>query len=213
LITIMLIVSISNSCFAFDDGDFQYWNTEGMSWKFEKNWKVNAEEEFRFGDDMQNFYYQHSDFGFSHSELAEWLELGAHYRQIFEEKSGVWKQENRPYINAAIKIKIEDIDFRNRSKFEYRHREDSDDLWRYRNKTSIKLPLKVTKFEIQPYIADEIFVDFEEEGLNRNRLYGGIELKVFDRLKGDIFYLWQSSEADDEWTDYHILGTKLKLSF
>ena len=73
--------------------------------------------------------------------------------------------------------------------------------------------MKLTQLEIQPYIADEIFYDFDEEALNRNRLYAGFNLKLLKHLKADIFYLWQSSEKNDKWSDTHILGTKLKLSF
>ena len=212
LITTMLIVSMSNSCFAFDDGDFQYWNTESISWKINEDWKMKVEEEFRFGNDVSNFYYQHSDLGLAYYGIAEWLDIGVNYRLVFAEKDDDWSYENRPHINTILKFDFNDFNFSTRNRFEYRDKENKGSGWRYKNKFTVKLP-KFTQSEIQPYVADEIFVDFDEEGLNRNRLYGGIELKVFDNLKGDIFYLWQSSEADDEWTDYHILGTKLKLSF
>lgn len=49
--------------------------------------------------------------------------------------------------------------------FQYWNRENADSFWRYRNKITIKFPLKSTKFEIQPYLADEIFVDFDQEEL------------------------------------------------
>jgi len=201
------------SCYAFDNGDFQYWNNESISCTINKDWKMNLEEEFRFGDDAKDFYYRHSDLGVTYSGLADWLDVGINYRHIFEEKNSKWKEENRPHLNATLKGKLFDCSFSNRGRFEYRNRETSEEYWRYRNKFTIKLPFKLTKFQIRPYIADEIFIDFDEEELNRNRLYGGFNLKLFKYLKADFFYLWQSSEKNDKWNDLHILGTKLKIYF
>lgn len=209
-ITLVLLPAI---CFAFDDGDFQYWNTESISWKVNENWKAQFEAEFRYGDDASNFYYQHSDLGFIYSGLAEWIDLGFNYRQIFEEKSSIWRYENVPHLNATVKWKLFDFSFSNRGRFEYKNREEADNYWRYRNKFTVKLPMKLTQLEIQPYIADEIFCDFDKETLNRNRLYSGFSFKLFKSLKADIFYLWQSSEKNDKWNDTHVLGTKLNLSF
>jgi len=101
---------------------------------------------------------------------------------------------------------------RTRAGFEYRDKENADPKWRYRNKFTIELP-KFIQLEIQPYIADEIFVDFKKEELNRNRPYGGVSLELWKNLKGEIFYLWQSSKSGGRWVDYNVLGTKPKLSF
>jgi len=212
LIAVLLAVSFSTDSYAFDDGDFQYWNTESASWKFEEGWKIKIEEEFRFADDVSDFYYQHSDIGFSY--LAEnWLELGANYRHIFEEISGDWKKEYRPHLNATLKADIDGADLSNRSRLEYRNKEDSDESFRYRNKTTLKVPSKMTKYEIQPYLADEIFVDFDAGELNTNRFYVGAAFNIYKKLKGDIYYLWQTKKSSGSWIDYYIVGTKLNLSF
>ena len=199
--------------FAFDDNDFQYWNTESVSWKIGQDWKAKLEEEFRFGNDGGHFYYQHSDLGFTYSGFADWLDLGINYRHIFEEKNGEWPRERRPHLNITLKGKMDDWAWSCRARFEYRDKDNSNDGWRYRNKLTLKAPLKITRFEIQPYIADEIFVDFDKDDLTRNRFYSGFSMKLFKNLKGEIFYLWQRSKKDDKWVDAHVLGTKLKFSF
>jgi hypothetical protein len=207
-----LIVFVRNG-YAFDDADFQYWNTESLSWKVNKDWKISLDEEFRFGDDAEDLYYQHSDLGLTYSGIAEWLELGLNYRHIFEEKSSKWKVENRPHLNAAFKWNFFDFDLSNRARFEYRNRQDTQDYWRYRNKFTIKFPLKLTKFKIQPYIADEIFFDFDAEDLNRNRLYSGLIFKILKDLNAEIYYFWERTEKSNQWVDVNVLGTKLKLFF
>ncbi len=212
-VLIVLLLFFGSYSSAFDDGDFQYWNTESVSWKINDDWKAQFEVEFRYGDNASSFYYQHSDLGLTYSGIAEWLDLGFNYRQIFEEKSSIWRYENVPHFNATIKWKLSDFSFSNRGRLEYKNREKSDNYWRYRNKFTIKAPIKLTKLEIQPYLADEIFYDFDEEALNRNRFYGGCNLKLFKHIKVDIFYLLQSSEKNNNWSDTHVLGTKLELSF
>ena len=201
------------NCYAFDDGDFQYWNSESVSVKINKDWKIGLEEEWRFGDDAGDFYYQHSDLGLAYSGFANWFDLGINYRHIFEKKSSKWRVENRPHLNATLKWKLLDFGFSNRGRFEYRSRKDTEDFWRYRNKFTIKTPFKLTKFEIQPYVANEIYYDFDQGAFNRNRLYGGLGFKIFKHLKAEIFYLWQSSEKNNKWSNLNSLGTKLKISF
>jgi len=212
VISIIFIFLFSNYSFAYEDGDFQYWSAESVSWKIAKDCKMELEEEFRFGDDMSDFYHYHTDIGATYSGLADWLDVGVNYWLSFEKKNNKWKYENRPHFNATLKYGIYGFDFSTRNRFEYRDKEDESPFWRYRNKFTIKLP-KFTKLEIQPYIAEEIFVDFKEEELNSNRVYGGVYLKILENLRGEIYYLWQSSKSNDDWLDTNILGTKIKLSF
>ena len=171
------------------------------------------EEEFRFGDDADQFYYQHSDLGFTYSGFADWLNIGINYRHIFQEKNDKWVRERRPHLNITLKKKVHDWVLSCRGRFEYRDTQNSNDGWRYRDKFTVKTPFKFSRLEIQPYIADEIFVDFDEEELNQNRLYAGFSFKLLKNLKGEIYYFWQRSKKSDEWIDANILGTKLKFSF
>ena len=69
------------------------------------------------------------------------------------------------------------------------------------------------KFEIQPYVADEVFYDLDKDILNRNRLYGGFGFKIADNLKGEIFYLWEATKSSGKYSDTNVLGTKVKFYF
>jgi len=216
---IILIVGIiaffCSDALAFDDEDWQYWGTASVSYEISDEWKLDLEEEARWGDDMRNPYYNHTDVGAVYSGLADWFDLGINYRYINEEKSNEWKKEHRPHVNGTVKWKLCDFSFSNRSRFEFREREDSDEVWQYRNKLSLKSLLNLTKYKIQPYIADETFFDSDLKELNRNRLYSGLSFNIFKNLKGDVYYLWQRSKSSSsgKWTDVNAVGTKLKISF
>jgi hypothetical protein len=197
---------------AFENGDFQLWNTESVEGKLDDRLKVKVEQELRFGDNISELYYTHTDGGFTYN-VTEGLDLGLNYRQVFEKKNGEWKEEARPHANATVKWSWQDLKFSNRGRLELRCPEDKSDVWRYRNKLTVSFPWKWTDYDIQPYVADEIFVDFHGDKLNRNRLYVGVKMKLIEHLKADLFYLWQASESSNKWTHYNVIGVKLGLVF
>jgi hypothetical protein len=213
-IATVIIVAASEICFALDDGDFQYWSTGDFSFDINKDWKFTFQEEFRLGESGGHLYYQHSEAGFTYKSLADWIDLGFGYRQVFEKDSkGQWKQENQPNINVTLKGKLLGLDVSDRSRIEYRDLEDRKDVWRYRNKVAVKLPFELTELKLQPYIADEIFIPLNDDNVDKNRFYAGVSLKLTKNLKSDIYYMWQSSRGAGNWTDINVVGTALKFSF
>lgn len=210
---IATVFILSYDCYSFNDGDWQLWNTDGIEIKLNDRWKIGVEEELRFGDNISEIYYTYTDGGLD-LKVTDGLHFGLNYRQVYEKKEDEWKEENRPHANATVKWKLYDLDLSNRSRLEYRMRENKDDEWRYRDKLTVKFPWKWTDYKIQPYVADEIFLDFYGEKINRNRLYAGLTSKIFRHLNVDVFYLWQASKAKvDKWTDYNVMGIKAKVLF
>lgn len=201
-------------CFVFASGrDTQYWKTESFSWGIAEDWKLTLENEMYFQDDASDFYYQHTDLGVVYSGLFKWLDLGLNYRHVLSKSKSDWNREERPHLNATIKWKWADCALSNRSRFEYRIREDTDDFWRYRNNTTLKFPWKWTRMEIQPYFVDEFFVDFDKEELNENRLSGGFSFKITEHVSAEVYHMWRRLKSGDAWLTYNIIGTRLKMAF
>jgi len=122
-------------------------------------------------------------------------------------------QENRPHLNITLKARLFDLDVSNGARFEYRDRENKEDLWRYRNKVTVKFPFELTNFELQPYVAEEIFITLNDDNVDRNRFYAGASFNLSKNIKANIFYLWQSSRSDKQCKDINTLGTQLKFTF
>ena len=214
VVTAMAVLVISETCFAYDYGDLQYWSTASASFDIDKDWKFTFKEEFRLKESGGHLYHHFSDIGFVYKNLADWIDLGFNYRQVFEKDSkGRWRQENRPHLNVTLKGKLFDLDLSNRSRLEYRDRENKKDVWRYRNKVTVKLPFELTELKLKPYLADEVFITLNDDNVDRNRLYAGVSFKLVKNLKGDVFYLRQSSRSSSGWTDINVIGSKLKFSF
>jgi hypothetical protein len=66
---------LNGPCFAFDDGDFQYWSSVTLPFEINEDWKGSFNEEFRLGDDVGELYYHHSDLGFVYKGLGDWIDL------------------------------------------------------------------------------------------------------------------------------------------
>jgi len=198
---------------AYDNDDFQYWNNESAAWKLNEDWVFTAEEEFRFGDDAHDFYYQHTDWGLKYSGLTEWLDVGINYRGVFEESKSDWTYENRPHLNLTVKMRSQGFTLSNRARMEFRIRQSAEDKPRYRHKATLTFPWRWTAWEIQPYLADEAFIDFEGTEFTRNRIYSGFSSRITKNLRCDIFYMLQHSKASANWNRSHVLGTALRVSF
>lgn len=215
--TIFVIVGLAlfltTKVFAYDDRDFQVWNTDGEEFKVNKDSKIVLEEEFRWGNNSKEFYYQHYDLGLFYN-LEKWLNIGGGYRHIYELKKGKFKLENEPYVTATLLWDLKGFKFDDRSRIEYRHFDYQTDSWRYRNKIAARLPWKFTKFEIQPYVSDEIFIGFSAiSEFNQNRFSSGITMDLTNNLKAEIYYLLQSTKGLGKWVDNNVLGAKLKIAF
>jgi len=212
LVVMGAVLFAAVNAYAYKDNDFQVWNTDTEEFKINKDAKIAFEEEFRWGGSAKEFYYQHYDVGFFYN-LQKYLNVGGGYRHVLSKSKGKFLVENEPYITATLLWELAGFKFDDRSRLEYNHFDYKDDTWRYRNKISIKAPWKFTKFEIQPYLSDEIFILMDDgQRLNTNRFSAGLGMSLTKNLKAEIYYMLQSSKSA-KWTEINVLGTKLKLAF
>lgn len=209
----LFLVNVSSRIYAYDDGDFQVWNTDVEEFKINKDSKIALEEEFRWGDNANEFFYHHYDIGIFY-DLRKYLNIGGGYRHVSELKKGKFKLENEPYMTLTLFWDLKGIKFEDRNRMEYRHFDYQADSWRYRNKITMKMPWKFTRIQLQPYLSDEILVGFGTANqLNQNRLSSGFGMNLGKNIKAEIYYMLQSTKSSGKWTDANVLGTKLKILF
>lgn len=214
-LVIFFILATAGSAYAYQNGDFQFWNTDVEEFKINKNLKFALEEEFRWGDDAREFFYQHYDAGLFYT-LNNYLNVSAGYRQIYELKNQKFKPENAPYATVTLSLNKDGGLLESRNRFEYRHFNYQTDSWRYRNKFTIKFPWKFTAVEIQPYVSDEVLMTFASGALNQlnqNRLASGVGFKVTKNVKAELYYMLVDTKSSGRWTNANVLGTKLKIAF
>jgi hypothetical protein len=213
LVVMGMILFFAVNAHAYDDGDFQIWNTEVEEMQLNKNLKLGLEEEFHWGDNAKEFYYQHYDVGLFYA-LNKYWSVGGGYRHILNKSRGKFLVENQPYATATFASQFAGFKYDDRSRLEYNHYDYKDDTWRYRNKLTIKAPWKFTKLEIQPFAADEMFILFDDGSrLSENRSTAGLAVSITKNLKGEIYYMFRTVKTGVKWIDTNVFGTKFKLVF
>ncbi len=210
LLLAALIWGMASSASAFE---FEYWPKVIVAIPLDEHWQFGFEERLSFADDARRLDNHQTDLVVTYSGLADWLSVGVGYKAVFERAGDDWLIENRPYLNVAVKTKLHGFGLTDRSRFEYRVPEDQDEVWRYRNRLTITSPMTLTPWKILPYVAEEIFVNFDEEGFNQQRLYAGFFVPLHQQIRLELFYLWKLDEEGDEWHDTNVIGSWVYVQF
>jgi Protein of unknown function (DUF2490) len=214
LAAVSVILLIGGGTVAFAGGDFQLWNTASASLDLNRDWKVSVEEMLKLNNDAGHFYYHHTDLSFVYGGLADWVDLGFSFKEVTEEEDdGHWSCEHRPYLNITVKGPLGALDISDRSRFEYRDRQDKEDLWRYVNRLKIKLPIELTRLKLRPYVADQIYLNMEGRAFDKNKVYSGVSFKLSKDAENEIYYVWQSGKSNGQWQELNALGLQLKIAF
>ncbi len=200
--------------YATDAGDFEYWPKADFLVPLGEQWKVNFEERLTFGDEARRLDDIQTDLCFYYSGLADWLTVGFGYKETFEKDGDDWLLEHRPLVNLIVKGRPFDLTFISRSRFEYRMPEDDDDVWRYRNRLLIAPEPALSSTKIVPYLAEEIFIRFDDEDFNQHRLQGGFFIPLYGQIRLELFYCWKLDEQEDNsWHDTNVVGSYLYFLF
>jgi hypothetical protein len=211
IFVLFMVLSMTSTAFA-KKHDLQYWHTDSVSWKFDKDWKFTFGEEGRLNDTASHAWYQELDMGIVYSGVAKWLDLSFNFKHALSESNNKWRREEWTHLNATLKTNIKGYSISSRSRLEYRMRQDVENTWRFRDMVTVKLPCKFTRYEIQPFVADEILVDLDQKQLSENRGYAGLTFKINKHLSADVYYMKQRLKAASI-TYNDIVGTRFNFSF
>jgi Protein of unknown function (DUF2490). len=209
----ILIISVTLNTYAYEHGDFQIWNTNAQDVKIGKATKFTLEEEFRYGENATELFYQHYDWGFCWA-FDKRFELNLGYRFVLDKYKHKWLQSDEPYTNLTWKQDIWKFKFEDRNRIEYRHFRFAPDQARYRNRFTLKYPIDFKTLKISPYVSNEIFVSSNGRGFNQNRFQPGIEIELNKYVKFDIAYMQQQVRGrDNKWYTANVLWLKNKIAF
>jgi len=178
------------------DGQTQYRYANTADKKINDQWSIYVYEEFNFdGDSGHDLIGQCNEIGATYSGFAPWFDLTPAYAKYFGKADGEWMGENIPYLAGTLKWEIMDVAMNNKMRIEFDERHALADRWRYRNAYTVTSPVTFTRFEIQPFVSDEIFYDFDAQYLTANELTAGINFKIIKQWRGSIYYLRAMSQG------------------
>ncbi len=138
--------------------------------------------------------------------------MPSYYFRNAEPRPGRKESEHRLRVEVNIENKWKTFSLKDRNRFEYRIRHSSDDSVRYRNRLTLKVPVKIDGKEVfAPFVSDEIFYDLKKGQLLRNELSAGISKKLSDSLEAEFFYLRQDNRTGNIPKTINAVGVNLKI--
>ena len=211
----VLLTIIGGTCFGSTDGNAEYWQGIGLDFNLDEYWKITVREELRLGKSGDDPHLHNTDIGLVYKGFGDWLDVGLNFKKEYErDSSGKFRRENRPHLNLTLKGQLYGLKVADRSRLEFRDKENTEDIWRYRNKFTINLPFTLTKYNLQPYISDEIFINLGESTIKQNRFSAGLSFKLKENVKTNVYYMYKSSMSSSSgWIDTNVIGTNVVFVF
>jgi len=185
--------------------------------KLSRDWAAKVETEFKFRENMSEFYDLEAMPWFSYSP-TEWFTLGLGWRELYCRQDvefygrqtlessdqttyqrlsdHYWQAEHRPLIDFIFKAVPDSWTLEDRLRTELRMLEIKDPFFRLRNRVKLLPPWKWTKAEIQLWAAWEAYFEFNpdiewSDRLTRNRFFAGVGMKATSNLKFGLYYYWE----------------------
>jgi len=208
----LILLALPLVASSYDDGDFQAWFDLYATYPLSTNLTARFEQEMWLGDDASEDFYHHSDISVIRRLCAN-ADLALAFRHVEMLSGDEWRAEERPHAAVTLKAKADNWSFEDRNRFEYRTFDYKDDFLRYRNRLQVSHPAKMGTHSFTPYASEELFADSDTGDINQFRTIGGVKFRVSERVRSDVYYMWQTVEREGEWTDTHIAGLAIGYAF
>lgn len=189
--------------------------TESYLWNYSSVSKaINRKNELQLGEKLHysisdsQINYHHFDFIFYH-HFNENFTLGLAVRNAYSGISENQISEVTPQIYGVYKGILKKLSVNWSNRLDYRNFETGEKQTRYRNKLTLTLLNSYTKVRIQPYLAEEMFVKFNEDGLYNVRFFGGLYLLETNYFKVDMYYCYIMLDQGVNWGHQNVKGLNL----
>jgi len=211
-LVVALLISLSNPKFSFADRDWEYWSRYSFEAPLTKEISYLIKPEWRIKNDMSYRYLFKLEQAIAF-KLNKYLEV-AHYYVWQESKSA--KGADRSdliYFDTTGKIPLKEFfDMKIIDRLRYQYNFDKA-LTVWRNSTRLTKVFKVGKFELSPFIEDEIFYDTKQDIFNENWASAGISFALNKYANIGISYLLDTKKKGDDWNYANVLVTSFSLKF
>jgi hypothetical protein len=214
-LAVVAMLGMNPMCLASDE-DFLYWTKASFLVPIREQWEFGFAQKTGFEDEARRLDHHSQDYGLSYTHANGWLKLQGALKHAHAPTAdrNDWTHEIRPHFSIAFLSKLRGVDVINRSRLEYRHFEDYDNIWRFRHKIRIDSPVRFTPLQIEPYMADEIFYNFNADRFYGNRVQAGLFIPLHEKVRLDLFYFWHTRKQDDQdWSNTNVIGSYVRFKF
>lgn len=205
---LILLLFVGQNIFAQDKRNSYLWNNLSSQIQLNElyNLKVSTKTHYRLNDHCREMTYL--DLAVSR-KMNNWLKLGVAFRGAQQVKESGDIVEYRPQFSSSVSLHPQKIKIQSTNRIEHRFFSEGKGYDRYYHNIFVHFPFfsKLPK----PYIGEELFTKFNDEGTHLGRIYGGLHLLERSHLTIDMYYVWQQLKLADKWQTADIFG--MNLSF
>lgn len=204
-----------------DDTDYQFWNETQLIFPLIKREDDSGEPteklslflngNLRVGRNIRHPVDERIGFGFDYKH-NKYVSFTPSYLYIAQQPAAGMKQyESRLRFAVNLENSWEKFSVDDRNLVEYRFRNNSADSARYRNRLRFLYPVKKDIKELfVPFVANEIFYDFQESTFSRNEFSVGISRKLNPNVTTEFFYLLQINRSGSP-KQLNVFGVNLRI--
>ena len=212
-----VVMGLSLTARAANDPRFRYDNT--LVKTINQDWSIDLYSEFDTDKDRtHDLNAIDQELTGVYSGFARWLDLGAGIGYWDAKGNGYWEGTTFPMGFATLKKTIFGLELSDRNRFEAEVPEHGEEGLVYRNALTIATAKKWTRFEIQPFVSNEIFYNFLAKYASDNQAFGGFNFKVTKNIGASLSFMMDSSHLrevnnGDHWkkTPMAILSTTVSF--
>jgi hypothetical protein len=187
-------------------------------------WKATFSIESSFDEDGDKKQH-YSDLGFLYTRIAEWLDIGANYRSVYNRLyDDIWINENRFYLNLIGRHQLFNIGLNHRVRLEYSQLDADriDDFGTFRYRISINPPFEydmtrerliLNDYTVSPYGSYEIALDTSDNEISSHTGKVGLSAILSEKVVANIYYSYAKRLSDFVDGDLHATALEFTLIF
>jgi hypothetical protein len=198
--------------YAFAERDWEYWSRYSFEAPITKKISYVIKPEWRIKNDMSYRYLFKLEQAINF-KLGDYFEIAPYYVWQENKTSKGADRSNLSYLDLTGKVPLKevfDVKIINRLRWQYNY---DKGLTTWRNSTRLTKAFKVGKFELSPFIEDEIFYDTKLDKLNENWASAGASLALNKHLNVSVAYLLDTKKKGNDWNYANVLVTSMSLKF
>lgn len=206
------LVMLNITKYAFAKRDWEYWSRYSFEAPLTKQISYLIKPEWRIKDDMTHKYLFKLEQAVAF-KIGKFLELAPYYVWQETKSSGKVDRSDLAYFDTTAKIPLKKLfDLKIMDRFRYQYNFDKE-LTVLRNSTRLTKTFKIGKFELSPFIEDEIFYDTKLDKLNENWASIGLVLNLNKHANIGASYLLDTKKKGNDWTYANVLITSFSIRF
>jgi hypothetical protein len=175
--------------------------------------KVSFTYENEVRAESQSLFYNHNDIQLKYY-VDRYFDVFTDYRLIFQDKGHGFKSQNMFLEGFTLKYPEQPwgkVSLRNRIEIGLNPEPTPTSLM-WNEFPKYNTPWKWTKYEINPFVAYEMFFDIRRDmNFTKNRIYVGVEWKITPKIYGSTYYYYETLIGKSSHSD--VLVTQIRFRF